>query len=178
MAVRTLLSTLSGVASSAIDPSVRLIVEAILEERGLVDRSDFDAARTRLEGLDARLAAVGPRLEAAEQRASHLADEVRRFQATIDDLQRDLAEAREQTMQAVARADEAERTAQKLQDSLKTSNAKPAAEASAQVVGPAGEVQVRGKAYVVDAAHAGQPYTIAHNGAVRVGRRLVKKKPA
>ena len=178
MAVRTLLSTISGVASSAIDPSVRMIVEAVLEERGLVDRSDFDAARTRLEGLDARLAAVGPRLEAAEQRASHLADEVRRFQSTVDDLQRDLADAREQTMQAVARADEAERTVQKLQASLKATNAKPAAETSALVVGPAGEVEVRGKAFVVDAEHAGQPYTIAHNGAVRVGRRLVKKKPA
>ena len=65
MAVRTLLSTISGVASSAIDPSVRMIVEAVLEERGLVDRSDFDAARTRLEGLDARLAAVNAAAEAA-----------------------------------------------------------------------------------------------------------------
>ncbi|HCH63855.1 MAG TPA: hypothetical protein DFR83_13700 [Deltaproteobacteria bacterium] len=180
MAVRSLFSTISEAATSAVDSPVRSIVEAVLEERGLVDRSEFDAARTRLEGLEARLAAVSPRLEAAEQRASHLADEVRRFQSTVDDLQRDLSDAREQTVQALARADETDRAVAKLRAELEELKAAPAASAkaapSAAVVGPNGEVDVRGKEYTIDAKHAGEQYTIAHNGAVRVGRRLVKKQ--
>ena len=179
MAVRSLFSSISGLATDAVDSPVRAIVEAVLEERGLVDRTAFEAARSRLVGLEAKVAGISPRVEAAEQRAGHLADEVSRLQDTIDDLVRDLAEAREQTMQAVARADEAEQAAAALRAEVASlQSAAPSAAAPADDrprVGPRGEVEVRGKPYFVDASHAGTPYSVAHNGAVRVGNRLVKK---
>ena len=181
MAVRNLFSTLSDVASSAVDNPVRSIVEAVLEERGFADRSAFDAARSRLGDLETKLSEVLPRVEAAEQRASHLADEVRRFQATIDELQRELSSAREQSIQAKARAEAAESAVAALTTKVaglpKGGKAAASAEPSL-LVGSGGEVEVNGKAYVVDQKYAGQAYTIAHNGAVRVGRRLVKKKAA
>jgi hypothetical protein len=186
MAVRELFSTISGVAGSAVDGPVRAIVEAVLEERGFIDQAAFAAARTRLEGVEAKLAGIGPRVEAAEQRANHLAEEVRRLQAANDDFQRDLSDAREQTIQAVARADAAEQRLAAQEEALAQLRAQLEAAAKAgtkaaapaddrPVVGPGGEVKVRGEDFFVDAAHAGESYTVAHNGAVRVGRRLVKK---
>jgi len=179
MAVRSMLSSFSDMASGAVDAPVRGIVEAVLNERGFVDASTFDTARRRLEGLEAKVAGLMPRVEAAEQRAQHLADEVKRLQSTIDDLTSDLADARTQTMQAVARADEAEAATAKLAAELDAAKAaKPAASVDERpTVGDNGEVEVRGKAFFVAAEHAGKPYTVAHNGAVRVGRRLVKKTP-
>jgi hypothetical protein len=176
-----LFSAISDVASSAVDNPVRSIVEAVLDERGFVERSAFDAARSRLDGLESKLSDVTPRVEAAEQRASHLADEVRRFQSAMDDLQQELATTREQATRANARAEAAEGALAALQTAVESLPQASGTEAPAEpsaLVGPAGEVEVKGQAYVVDKKHAGQAYTIAHNGAVRVGRRLVKKQKA
>jgi len=176
MAVRDLLTTLSGSAARAVDAPVRDIVEAVLQERGLAEQATVDAALKSIGELQATTDALVPRVEAAEQRAAHLAEKVDRLQHTIDDLVRDLAEAREQTMDAVSRADSAEAALSALQAEVAALKAGPVDDRPR--VGAAGEVEVRGKAYTVDVAHAGKPYAVAHNGAVRVGGRLVKKQPA
>lgn len=185
MAVRSLFSSVSTLASGAVDAPVRTVVEAVLNERGFVDHAAFAAAEQRLAGLEQTIGALSPRIEAAEQRAGLLAEEVQRLQSAVDDLTRDLADARTETVQAVARTDEAERARAELAAEVEALSAKLAAAPSASptaaptddrpVVGPAGEVEVRGKPYFVDATHAGERYSVAHNGAVRVGRRLVKK---
>lgn len=176
MAVRDLLSSLSDTAVRAVDAPVRDIVEEILQEKGLADRTTVDRALQQIQSLSAATSALAPRVEAAEQRASHLADKVDQLQRTVDDLQRDLAEAREQAMDAVARADAAEATLSELRTDLARMNTKPSDERP--VVGANGQVEVRGKSFVVDVEHAGKKYSVAHNGAVRVGGRLVKKQPA
>jgi hypothetical protein len=126
-----------------------------------------------------------PRVEAAEQRAGHLSGEVQRLQSSVDDLTRDLADARDQTIQSVARADALEQLTQALRAEVEqlrqaaTGGAEPATSGDgASTVGPSGEVLVRGEPFFVDVQHAGKPYKVAHNGAVRVGSRLVKKAAA
>ena len=176
MAVRDLFNTLSDSAARAVDAPVRDIVEAVLVERGLVEQSTVDDALARLAQLTDSTEALAPRVEAAEQRAAHLADKVQRLQDTIDDLVRDLAEAREQTVDAVSRADSADAALQELKATVARLRAGPVDERPR--VGAAGEVEVRGKSYVIDVEHAGKPYSVAHNGAVRVGGRLVKKQSA
>ena len=174
MAVRDLLSTLSDSAARVVDAPVRELVEAVLEERGLADATTVNDALARISRLESASEALLPRVEAAEQRAAHLAEKVERLQHTIDDLMRDLSEAREQTVDAVSRADAADAAVLELKATvaaLQPSDDRPR-------VGAAGEVEVRGKSYVVDAAHAGKAYSVAHNGAVRIGGRLVKKQPA
>lgn len=185
MAVRTIFSSVSTLASGAMDGPIRAVVEAVLDERGFVDPAAFAAAQRRLEGLEAKVAALMPRVEAAEQRAGHLSGEVQRLQSSVDDLTRDLADARDQTIQSVARADELEQVAQALR--VEVEQLRQAAtggpgltrvEDAASMVGPGGEVLVRGEPFFVDVRHAGKAYKVAHNGAVRVGSRLVKKAAA
>jgi len=176
MAVRDLLNTLTDGAARVVDAPVRDIVEEVLQEKGLADRATVDRALQQIESLKATTDALTPRVEAAEQRANHLAGKVDRLQHAIDDLQRDLAEAREQTMDAVARADTAEAALSELRAEVARLKAGPSDDRP--VVGPEGQVEVRGKRFVVATSHAGKKYSVAHNGAVRVGGRLVKKQPA
>jgi len=183
MAVRSLFSSVSTLATGAVDAPVRTIVEAVLDERGFAGREDLDAARDRLEKLEASVAGLLPRVEAAEQRAGNLVGEVQRLQTSVDDLTRDLADARDQALQSAARADAAEAACGKLSAAVEALKAElkaaPASEKGATddraVVGANGAVEVRGKTFYVDPQHVGERYSVAHNGAVRVGRRLVKK---
>lgn len=192
MAVSQILSAaLSGPKNRLVDEPLRELIESVLDEKQLATKAQVRDLEATIGTLQATVRALSPRVDAAEQRASHLAQEVERLRTTIDDLTRDLAEAREQTMDAVARADAAEAKASQAEDAahkaeaaLSEAKAELSAAASAPVaepaddrpvVGPAGEVVVNGKTFRVDEKHAGERYSVAHNGAVRVGRRLVKK---
>jgi hypothetical protein len=190
MAVRSLFSSVSTLATGAVDAPVRAIVEAVLDERGFAGREALDAARGRLEELEAKVAGLLPRVEAAEQRAGNLVGEVQRLQTSVDDLTRDLSDARDQALQAVARADEAETGRSELVAAVEALKAEIKNAASGKVaagkastddravVGAGGAVEVRGKTFYVHPQHEGERYSVAHNGAVRVGRRLVKKSAA
>ena len=172
-------AALAGSAERVVDAPVRAILEDLLKERGVPGAQDLAAARSEISQLKSQQSALSDRLSAVEARSTAVEGELQSLLSTIDELQRDLAESREQLVQAQAEADEARTLAaaalERAEAPQESSGSAEEAADDRPLVGEDGAVQVRDTTYYVDAALAGEPYTVTSRGSLAIAGRFVKR---